>query len=218
MADFDPSPYAPPIRLALAYATAHSRPVLDAVFSLDGRLGRVASTASEPMIGQLKLAWWRDQLGADPAHRAKGEPLLAELVRLGVPLGELAPLVDGWEALLVSDAVDFALVEAFAQGRASAFAAVAVAVGETVAKEAASMVGTTSALAELASRLPEGHSNPALIERLASIPQEPPRLPRSLRPLAVLDALARRALTRKLPLLDSPAALALAMRVGIFGR
>jgi phytoene synthase len=218
MADFDTSPHAPPIRLAMAYAPARSRPVLDAVFSLDGRLGRVASTTSEPMIGQLKLAWWRDQLGADPAHRAKGEPLLAELVRLRLPFSKLVPLVDGWEELLVSDAVDPSTVQTFAQGRAAAFAAMAVAVGEAEAEEAASRAGKSWALAELAAWLSPGDPHPALIEAVAALPQQVPSLPPGLRPLAIVEALARRALARDLPLLDGPAALALAMRVGIFGR
>jgi phytoene synthase len=218
MADFEPTPHAPPIRLALAYAPARSRPVADAIFSLDSRLGRIAATSSEPMTGQLKLAWWRDQLGTDQAHRAVGEPCLAELSRLGLHLGELVPLVDGWEALLVGDTVDTSIVQAFVQGRASAFAAMAVAAGEAEAKEAASKVGMTWALAELASWLPERQSHPALIEAVTALPDLPPRLPRSLRPLAIIDALARRALARGQPLLDGPAALALAMRVGIFGR
>jgi phytoene synthase len=50
---------------------------------LDVRLAGVVRGAREPMLGQLKLAWWRDRLGGDPESWPKGEPLLASLKAWG---------------------------------------------------------------------------------------------------------------------------------------
>ena len=52
------------------------------------------------MLGQLRLAWWRDRLNDDPAKWPKGEPLLGRLGSWGERSRALVPLVDGWEALL----------------------------------------------------------------------------------------------------------------------
>ena len=48
--------------LAVAYAPADKRPALTALFALDERFGAVVSSTSEPMIGLMRLAWWRERL------------------------------------------------------------------------------------------------------------------------------------------------------------
>lgn len=94
-----------PLRdLALSYAPAGRRPAIDALFALDAALGRVLRTTREPMVGQMRLAWWRDALqGLDHAP-PPGEPVLqalaANLLHLGVTGSELATMIDGWEPLL----------------------------------------------------------------------------------------------------------------------
>ena len=66
-------------RLALTYAPARAtRPTL-ALLALDARLAGIVRSASEPMLAQLRLAWWREQLEIDLTARPAGEPLLAVL-------------------------------------------------------------------------------------------------------------------------------------------
>ena len=58
------------------------RPAMAALWGFAARLTRLLLDAREPLIGQIKLAWWRDMaamIANDPAALPKGEPLLAEL-------------------------------------------------------------------------------------------------------------------------------------------
>src|SRR5690606_9666185 len=82
------------------------RAALAGLWALAERLTRLLRDAREPMIGQIKLAWWRDMmamLASDPAALPKGEPLLAELQATWAGKGELAALVDAAEAALLAD-------------------------------------------------------------------------------------------------------------------
>lgn len=82
-----------------------ARAGLTALWALAERLTKLLHDAREPLIGQIKLAWWRDMmalLANDPAALPKGEPLLAELQEnwTGAPLDGL---VDAAEAMLLAD-------------------------------------------------------------------------------------------------------------------
>ena len=112
----------PPARLALAYAPKHARAAWELVLRFDIRLAGIVGTTSEPLIGQMKLAWWRDALGTKPSLRPKGEPLLAELSKIGVHELDRAveSLVNAWEPLVVADEWDLPLIQRFARERGSA--------------------------------------------------------------------------------------------------
>ena len=97
----DPLPL--PRRLALAYAPRRSRDAVLGLWLLDQRLAGILQAQGEVLIAQIKLAWWRDRLGEDPAGWPRGEPLLALLQSGKVPPRSYLPLVDGWEALLAED-------------------------------------------------------------------------------------------------------------------
>lgn len=82
------------------------RPAITALWALAERLTGLLRDAREPLIGQIKLAWWRDMmamLASDPAALPKGEPLLAELQATWAGQGGLDALVDAAEAMLVAD-------------------------------------------------------------------------------------------------------------------
>jgi 15-cis-phytoene synthase len=207
-----------PVRLALAYAPARSCSVMEPIFLLDARLARIGAQASEPVIAQIKLAWWRDQFARGPESWPAGEPLLSQLAALELDHGRLAALVDGWEALLVSETIDAGVIASFAAGRGAAWAAAAGAVGESRWEAAADAAGRAWALADIALAFPEEPGKAAMAVAAATLADRPGPFPRSLRPLAVLEALTHRALVTNRVLLDGPAALGLAMRVGIFGR
>jgi len=81
------------------------RPAVTALWALAERLGKLLRDAREPLIGQIKLAWWRDMmamLATDPGALPKGEPLLAELQATWPGQAGLDALVDAAEAMLLA--------------------------------------------------------------------------------------------------------------------
>lgn len=85
------------------------RAAVTALWELAARLTKLLIEAREPLIGQIKLAWWRDMmamLASDPAALPKGEPLLAELQATWAGQGGLDALVDAAEAMLLAETAD----------------------------------------------------------------------------------------------------------------
>lgn len=199
----------PEQRLALAYAPGQSRDALLAILGLDLRLAQVVTGAREPILAQIRLAWWRDRLteGAPPVA---GEPLLALLDEAGADRTALRALVDAWEGLLDDGAVD--AVARLAAARALALcSALPGAYTDTPVRDSI----REWALHDL-SRLP-GEAGEIAARLAAAEAWRPARLPRALRPLAVLHALARCS-RRTGDDRPGPASIAVALRVGLFGR
>lgn len=85
------------------------RAAMAALWGLTARLTKLLIDAREPLIGQIKLAWWRDMtamLANDPGALPKGEPLLAELQATWAGQGGLDVLVDAAEAMLLAETTD----------------------------------------------------------------------------------------------------------------
>ncbi|MBL0925680.1 MAG: hypothetical protein IBJ12_14600 [Sphingomonadaceae bacterium] len=112
----------PPARLAVAYAPRAVRSAFSVLLRLDARLASIVGRASEPLIGQMKLAWWRDALLAQPGTRPKGEPLVSEFENCGtqIPDGVTGQLISAWEMLLVADEWSHSIIEEFAKLRGQA--------------------------------------------------------------------------------------------------
>lgn len=204
-------------RLALAYAGSPGRNVFLALLALDARLAAIVRRTSEPLLGQMQLAWWRDQLGLPAAARATGEPLLALTESWGDRSQVLGELVDGWEGLLGTDGLAAAEIEAHANARARVFAEAAKRLGAGACSAEASRAATNWALVDLAGRLGSADERSAALGLIAGRDWRACVLPRSLRPLAVLHGLARRR-RGQAELLDSPLALLAAIRLGLTGR
>lgn len=203
-----------PQRLALSYAPARARPATLTLLALDARLGAAMSQRGEPVLAQMRLAWWRDILRAPPGEWPAGEPLLEQLRSWRDP-GALLSLIDGWEALL-GETLDAVAIGEFAAGRAAALGRLAAELGHDpcVAEAGARQW----ALADLAAHLSDAGERAAVLAAAAGSPRGG-KLPRTLRPLAVLAGLGRRSLARGgAPLLDGPAAFWLAVRLGIAAR
>src|SRR3546814_2539581 len=82
------------------------RPAMAGLWGLAARLTKLLLDAREPLIGQIKLAWWRDMMAmiaSDPAALPKGEPLLAELQASWAGQGGLGALADAAEAMLLAE-------------------------------------------------------------------------------------------------------------------
>lgn len=201
-------------RLALAYAPRDARGPNLALFALDSRLSGIVRAAREPALAQIRLAWWRDRLRARPEDWPRGEPVLAALTGWSDHARGLEALVDGWEELLGEPTAEG--FERFAGGRAASWRALASMLGADAEDSAIDRAGQGWALADLAAHLSHSSECELAANLLAAQEAGAVRLPRALRPLAVLYALARRSKGRH-PLLSGPGALLTALRVGITG-
>jgi phytoene synthase len=165
------------------------RPAFDALFAIDDAMAEVVLRSTQPALGAIKLAWWRERLEELDDGKVPAEPRLRnaakELLPRGVSGAALAKLEDGWATLLdeVPDAV-----------RAGERGACLFQLGARLLKRAfdTETIGTAGRLfarADLARRglmdIGRGSSGTQL-----------PRVPRRLRPLTALAALAARDLRR----------------------
>jgi phytoene synthase len=205
----------PPQRLAMAYASSRGRPATLALLALDARLAAILRGRHEPIAAQLRLAWWRDTLASPVPDWPGGEPLLEALSAWRDPAA-LRSLAEGWEALL-AEKLSFALIAEFIDGRGQAFAALARELGTDSSDEAAA-AAQIWATADLAANVSDGSERDLVIAHGRDLPR-PPRLSRSLRPLAVLSGLGAAALAEGgRPLLSGPRDVLRALRIGVTGR
>jgi len=207
----------PPIRLACAYAPRKSRDLWLQFFGLDRRFAHVVATASEPMLAQIRLAWWRETLRQDSHERPHGEPLLESLSGWDAERASLAGLADGWEALVGEAPLDAAAFAALAGARAATVAALMRLVGEDESAAAAEAMGWRWALGDMAAKLSDATERDRVAALLRSAEPVPRSMPRILRPIAVLHALDMRALDAGRPIGGAGDFLT-AMRVGLLGR
>jgi len=77
------------------------RPAIHALFGIDAAMGEVVRTTHEPMLGPIRLAWWRERLeelevsGPTPAE-PRLQAVARELLPRGVSGRDLAGLENGW--------------------------------------------------------------------------------------------------------------------------
>lgn len=107
------------------------------IWALDARLADIVRTTTEPLIGQMRLAWWHDVMTDEECVKGRGDPFVGALRAEGVIGGEgRAPLMllDGWEALLLADPLDEAALIDFGRQRGGGmFHALSGSTGEPVA-------------------------------------------------------------------------------------
>lgn len=200
-----------PRRLALSYASASTRAPMLAFLALDLRLAGIVRSSHEPMLAQLRLAWWREQLGSDGTGWPEGEPLLTALRSWNGGHGALLPLVDAWEGMTGPAPLPAAVFERLAEARGRAFTAIGK-------DEGALRPGRNWALVDLAFHLSHPEERAAAFALARAQDWRRPRLPQRLRPLAVLHALAARGLRRGADMdRMTPGDFAAAVRVGLMG-
>ena len=138
--------------LACLYAPASARPGLIALMALDLELAQLVVTTTEPMLGEIRLAWWRERLEELDAGKVPAQPLLAALKAHVLPAvrgAELAGLEDRWIDMLGHDGV----TQAHVAGGGTLFALAARLLGGDVAE--ADALGRAWVLGEaLAGRTP----------------------------------------------------------------
>ncbi|MCR2833786.1 hypothetical protein [Parerythrobacter lacustris] len=209
-----------PQRLALAHAPADLKPAALAAFALDTRLAKFVAQASEPLVGQLRLAWWREQLCKPVGDRASGDVILDSLsAHWGAASCELTALVDGWERMLDEPPLPETAIDEFVSGRATMFSGLAALAGHGEGAAVARESGRQWALADLLAHV-SGSERDAIMAASPNIAHgRDTRLPRNLRHLAILGSLGRRAIVRGGgPLIAGRRDLLHIMRLGMFGR
>lgn len=205
----------PLYRLALAYAPGPAKPAWLTFLALDTRLAGLLRQARDPVLAQIRLAWWRERLEQPPQDRPRGEPLLAKLADWPDGGSALSPLVDGWEALLGDPPLARPALESFAQGRAAGISALAACLSLA---DPAPDLARSWAIADLACHLGDPREQVLAMDGLAERPASA-GLPKSLRPLLVLQRVNHRAARKGgAAHLTTPAALFTAMRAGLLGR
>jgi phytoene synthase len=175
--------------LVRLYWPAESRPAFDALFDLDDAMGDVVARATQPALGAIKLAWWRERLEELDQGKTPAEPRLQAAARELLPRritgAELAEIEAGW-AELFGEKPD---PERALQRGATLFAL------------AARLLGADSGALPSAGRLFAAGS---FQRRSLTVPgvfvvTELPRFQRRLRPLTALAALAKRDVVRVEP-------------------
>lgn len=203
--------------LALAHTKAELRDALRMFFELDQRLSRLVSASTEPMLGQMRLAWWREMLGKEMEQWPQGDQVLDGVRRFwGERASLLLPLVDAWEHLLAEPPLGASDALSFVEGRRDALLAVFNVEAESAHFKAFSDAAWHWALADLASKVSEEEERTLLVGLSEESGRKGARLPADARGLAVVGALGRRALKRGgRPLMEGRGASLVAIRAAI---
>jgi 15-cis-phytoene synthase len=183
-------------RIILAYAPPAKRDGLAALLDLDDALALLLRTTSQPALGQLRLAWWRESLAKLDTAPPPAEPTLQALAEHVLPAGvsgeSLVPIVHGWEVLVEEEALSAESLLAFARGRGALFAAAARLFGGPV-NDVVTSAGQGWALADLSANLgtaeEAAHARALALPLLVKAASAP--WPRHLRALGAMVQLAR---------------------------
>jgi len=184
--------------LATLYAPVAVRPALFALHALDLEMAAVVATTTEAMLGEIRLAWWREALTKLDAGTVPGQPVLAALAAHVLPLGvtgrSLEPLEDAFLSLLIEERLAGQILSDHVDRRGGTlFAALATVLG--VAQASSRRLGRIWALGELVR--PEIKAPPidpadagTLLADGAAGGRGAARLARPLRPLGALARFA----------------------------
>lgn len=189
----------PERELALSYAPREACEHLRALWLVDERFGAIVAGTTDPIIGEMRLLWWREALAA-VSREDRAEPLLervkAAIDETGGDGAEWGAMAEGWHALL-QEPIQQAELDRFARDRGARLFSLSAGLLDhapgpplTVIEDA----GKAWALTDLSFR----HSNPETSRLARSIARallegiDPAAWPKSLRTLGVLTVLARR--------------------------
>jgi phytoene synthase len=208
--------------LAVAYAPPDRRVALSALFALDERFGQVVASTAEPMIGLMRLAWWREALEKLDRDPAPAEPLLGLIAERILPHGisgaRLAAIEHGWSALIDGEPDDDAIARHGRERGGNLFSAAAALLGSDDPRLPAA--GEVWALVDLSLRHTQPRVRDVAQARARSlIPAMPSGgWPSSARALAALYVLARRDARHGERRQGSPGRLLRMLALRLFGR
>ena len=151
------------------------------MFAIDDACGDVVASASQPALGAIRLAWWRDALErldcSPPPPEPRLQSVAAELLPRGISGSDLTRISEGWAALFDEERD----VEAIGARGVALFAVGAKLLGAD--HGALGQAGRWFAVADSARRG---------LAPVLSVEIVPVRFPRALRPLTGIARLAVR--------------------------
>lgn len=159
-------------------------------------LAKTVRLAREPLFGQMRLGWWREQIELLPLPKSGPDPLsgaLDNLVRFHrVTTTDLNALVNAWETLLDEKAANDDRIIAMARARGGAVFKLASAITGTSYTDVTDRAGTLWALVDFA----RNNSDPGLaghvLDLAVGFVGVARTLPRQMRPFAILTRFAER--------------------------
>ena len=217
--DENTAPDDPLEQLALAHTPSSLRGALQSALALDRRLSQIVARTSEPMLGQMRLAWWRDVLGKPLAEWPQGNAELETIaLHWGHSAAQLAAMADGWEYMLSEPPLSAEAAMGFASGRAKAFGALANISAKPVAREKLAIAAQYWALGDGAVHIGSEAERATMRAQLDKLPERP-RLGSPFKGIAIMGALGERALRGgEGPLMEGRGAAITALKSGLFGR
>ena len=191
-------------QIALASLPWRFRAAFSALWAIDLALADVVATTTEPGLGAIRLAWWRESLAALDEAKPPAEPRLTavatDLVPHGIIASEVSELADCWLPLLPSSIDASAAGVALRRRGQILFGLGARLLGWDAAEGEAA--GELWSLVDGARRCHDFYIRQALLEEaraaIVHLPRQKP--PRALRPMTVLAALAAHDVLRGKPL------------------
>lgn len=209
----------PVLRLALAYAPRDRRLISAAALSLDLRLAQMVRSAREPMLAQIRLAWWRDALAGKHAD-ARGDAVLDGLRASALTDDQgqiLHGLVDAWETMLVDG--DRQPDRQSLCARRGAIFRLFADQGEGIDPAGLDQAGSYWAAWDFWRHSADLEEAAAWLGAAQAAAQGWPGLPRAMRLAAILRGLARNDIQAGQPMaLERPGTLMRIIRFGLIGR
>ncbi|MGQ7791479.1 squalene/phytoene synthase family protein [Faunimonas sp. B44] len=139
---------------ATLFAPADRRPALHALYALAAELRLVPLRVREPLLGEIRLQWWRDALGeiGTGGGGSAQTPLLEEIARaigrFGLSVEALQDMATAWRPLLYGDATSGEELAAhLAATEGAVFSAAAQILGAEVGSELIRSAGLAYGLA-----------------------------------------------------------------------
>ncbi|MEO5973029.1 MAG: squalene/phytoene synthase family protein [Sphingomicrobium sp.] len=194
----------PDRQIALANMPWRFRPAFAALWTIDLALADVVATTSEPALGAIRLAWWREALATLDEAPPPAEPTLravaSELLPHGIRGTDLSALADCWLPLLEPTPDRQAVADALRLRGTILFGTGARLLGWQA--EVGAAAGALWSLVDGARQCSDVHLRAVLLDEarraIALLPLQKP--PRALRPMTVLAALAAHDVLRNKPL------------------
>jgi phytoene synthase len=150
--------------LTALFAPADRRAALLALYAFNYEIAKIRETVSEPILGRIRLQWWRENLdaafGARPErHHEVMTPLSEAIARFNLSRAHFERLLDARELDLVPEPpADLAALEAYCEGTSSRILWIALEIldlGEDRAAAAAAReIGVAYAIAGLLRAVP----------------------------------------------------------------
>lgn len=187
--------------LALQSLAPERRAPIETLWMLDAVLGGQLAAAGQPMIAQIRLAWWREALDRLDREPPPAEPLLESVAGLLLPAGitgaALARMAEGWEILVAEERLSRNALETFARLRGTTLFRMSSELLGGKRGAGVDAAGAAWSLVDLGRRSRDREERAAAFDLAREEARRAARRwSRRLRPLGMLASVARRDLAR----------------------